>query len=141
MNANSSIAETMVALANDAVALARSVAGCNLDFSEESIRRVEEILGKMHVGLAKANPPREVIEQVCNVYGAYIGEVMRRNEGGDWFLDEKVLPGEKIAALRVGSLQTSPSAKVFKRIMNGPEDDVWFYYRVLSQQFKEINPS
>jgi hypothetical protein len=132
------IAEAMGNYALEAVNLAQAVSKRKLDFSEESVKVVEAILSQLHTELPreKRKPLPEVIDQVCNVYGAYIGEVMRRTMGGEWVLDDKMSPGNKIISLRLGNTQTCPSAKVYKRIMNGSEDDVWFYYRVLVERSK-----
>lgn len=139
MNRTHTFVNAVIAHADEAVALAQNTAGYKLDFSEDSIKFIEEILGRMHTEIreGKANPPTEVIERVCSVYGAYIGEVMRRIIGGEWILDDKVLSGTKILALKCGTMQTSPCAKVYKRILNGPEDDVWFYYKIFVEQSKD----
>ena len=142
MSQTRTIADTMELVAREAASLAQSSAGQKLDFSEESIKIVESILGQLHSEKknAKASPQPEVINRVCHIYGAYIGEVMRRNIGGEWILDDKLARGQKIPAMRKGQMQTSPFAKVYKRIMNGPEDDVWFYYRVFVERCAENIP-
>ena len=132
----------MEVYAKEAVSLSQATMGQKLDFTEESIKTVENILGRYHSEKerAGAHASPKIVDQVCQIYGAYIGEVMRRNYGGEWMLDDTFSPGTKIPALRMNQLQTSPSAKVYKRIMNGSEDDVWFYYQVFIGNFKKTIP-
>jgi hypothetical protein len=127
----------MEASALEAVNLAQATTGRKLDFTLDSIKSVEAILANYHAEKQKANPPAETVDQVCNTFGAYVGEVIRRSVGGEWVWDDKISPREKIPALRIGNIETSPSVKVFKRIMNGSEDDLWFYFRVLVEQVKK----
>src|SRR5208283_4077144 len=118
MNQAPTNGDMMVAYAQNAVNFVQSALHQKLDFSGDSIKTVEEILGRYQAELPRVSPSPETIDQVCNMFGAYIGEVMRRNIGGEWVLDDKISPGSKIISLRVGHLQTFPSSKVYKRIMN-----------------------
>ena len=135
----------MEAYALEAVNLAQTTSQQKLDFSEDSIKTLEKILDAIHKSIPRDVLQKrirgvagsEIVDQVCNTYGAYIGEVMRRNIGGEWMLDDKFSPGRKIVSLRVGHLQTFPTSKVLKRILDGPGDDVWFYYRVFIKQCLE----
>ena len=145
MSQSPTITDTMEAYALEAVNLAQTTSQQKLDFSEDSIKTLEKILDAIHKSIPrdvlqkriKGVAVSEIVDQVCNTYGAYIGEVMRRNIGGEWMLDDKFSPGQKIVSLRVGHLQTFPSSKVLKRILDGPGDDVWFYYRVFVEQCLE----
>jgi hypothetical protein len=146
MGQSPTITDTMEAHALEAVNLAQATAQQKLDFSEDSIKAVEKVLDGLHKSIprdlqkidSKGVAGHEVADWVSNLYGAYIGEVMRRNIGGDWVVDDKMSPGTKIISFRIGHLQTCPSAKVYKRIINGSEDDVWFYYRVLIERHRKM---
>ena len=134
MNPAPTNGDTMAAYAQGAVNFVQSSLHQRLDFSEDSIKTVEEILGRYQSELPRASPTPETIDLVCNIFGAYIGEVMRRNVGGEWVLDDRLTPGSQTISLLVGHMQTMPSAKVCKRIMNGAEDDVCFYYRCFTEE-------
>lgn len=43
----------------------------------------------------------------------------------------EIAPGETVISLRKGEQRIFPPAKVQKRLVNGSEDNVWFYYQVL----------
>lgn len=69
------------------------------------------------------------------MFGGYVGEVIRRKSGGSWEIDSTIAPGEFVYALRVGTAQLFPPAKVHKRIVNGAEDNIVQYYAVLKQRY------
>lgn len=117
--------------------------GKKLDLSEESLKEVEEILEMYHNDVPKGfinklfrkGPTQEEVIQMAKVWGGYIGEVMRLHIGGKWSLED--LFGEKnVIVLNVGETKIFPVAKAYKRIINGKEDDICFYYEVLKNEVK-----
>jgi hypothetical protein len=70
------------------------------------------------------------------MYGGYIGEVFRRVGGGEWSFDEEAGPGQNYVCLRNGDQRIWPPSKVYKRITNGSEDNVWFYSRAVMEDWK-----
>ena len=60
---------------------------------------------------------------------------MRKNFGGDWSIKNLLNQGN-IVLLTIGDTELSPVAKVYKRLTNGPEDNVWHYYQWLEKQLK-----
>ncbi len=137
-----SVEDMMKAYSEDAIELARKL-GHELDCSEDSLKKVETILEMYNKEipkgfikrLLKKCPTQQEIIQMSKVWGGYIGEVIRNKFGGQWTFED--LFGEKnIAVLSVGETQLFPVAKAYKRIVNGKEDDIYFYYKVLIQQFQ-----
>jgi len=137
------ITDMMVAYAMDAVDHAQKAFGRNLDYSLASVEAVEEVLAAMYEAkpkgllgrLFKARPSPEVMWSFAKMYGGYVGEVLRRHRGGDWFVDEEIVPGQKTLGLRKGDHRIWPPAKVGKRLVNGPEDNVWHYLQVVSRDW------
>jgi hypothetical protein len=90
------------------------------------------MLGRLHDEMANAQPPEDAIWTFAKAFGSYVGEVLRRHRGGEWgmvSMNGQPFPGlqQKNGAL------CWPWSKVQKRLVNGPEDNVWHYYRVLVQ--------
>jgi len=143
MNARPTINDLMEAYAADAVDHAQTAFGVSLDYSAESIREVEVVLGKLHASLPRGlmryirrAPSAETIETLCKMYGGYIGEVYRRTVGGTWELREDI-PGSEGPVLTVSSAGGNsifPPAKVWNRIHNGAEDDVWLYFQLVTKR-------
>lgn len=89
--------------------------GKNLDFSEKSIIDIEEILdyfwNDMHKGLEE-KPTESEIFSVATVWGAYVGEVMRRKIGDKCiWINETVSDFGEVLHIKVGSKRTFPIKK------------------------------
>ena len=132
------INDMMVAYAADAVDFARSNFDVHLDYSDESVQQVESIAGKLHAANPKGflskifrkGPTDENIEIICKMLGGYIGEIYRRSKGGEWAINEEF----HAIGLLVDETWIFPPAKVYKRLTNGAEDDLWFYFRVMLEE-------
>lgn len=139
------ITDLMQAYAEDAVDLAQERFGIHLDYSEESIAHVEEILNQFHKRipqgffkkLLKRGPPPEVVEQVAKMFGGYLGEVMRRHFGGEWMLDSGIDSEPTITLAFPNESKVFPPGKVYKRLMNGEADGVPFYYHMVKMKAQE----
>jgi hypothetical protein len=137
----------IAALAEVAVEHAQQSFQTKLDYSPESLRLVEEILGKLHSTVPKgffslmlgrkATP--EQVSRMATAYGAYIGEVTRSRWGGEWSM-KSALYAEPTLTLRVHGEEIYPPGKAYKRLINGPEDNVWHYYHVLARDYGENEP-
>ena len=133
----------MQVYAQDAVDLAREQFQINLDFSENSLENVEKILASLHNTLPKGvldklfrrGPSQDQIWEMSKGWGGYIGEVIRRQWGGEWTTETAANPGTVIT-LRVSGSDIFPPVKVYKRLTNGAEDNIWHYYQVLKQDFE-----
>jgi hypothetical protein len=123
-------------LASAAVKDAREENHVNLDFSSESIEKVEQILSNLHDIYVK-NPSSISANGLGSAYGAYIGEVIKRAEpGARWERDDEV-GGEKSYPIiwGAGSGHSYPMAWCYHRIVNGPEDNVWVKYKILREKY------
>ena len=118
-------------LASEAVKDAWKENDAKLDYSVESIKTVEQILGRVHdqyVRDASSVSPKGL----GSAYGAYIGEVIRRSEpGAHWERDDEL--GEKTYPIiwGPGAGHSYPMGWCIRRILNGPEDNVWNKYWAL----------
>jgi len=137
----------MAAYAQDAVGHAEASSGVALDYLLGSIEGVDEMLERLRAALPrgfrkgsgqrfwakllrKAPSPQDV-DQICKMYGGYLGEVIRKAGGGEWTLDTEVVPGQNTICLREGDRRIWPVDKVQKRLLNGSEDSVWVYSQVV----------
>src|SRR5215467_2076495 len=112
------VADMMEAYALDAVDHARSAKGVELDFSIESVRHVESILEMMYDSKPKGflsklfsqGPSQQKIDTFSKMYGAYIGEVLRRCSGGEWTLDYEFAAPATTVCLKKGESRLWPPA-------------------------------
>lgn len=144
MDSKPTVADMMAAYAQDAVDHAQASSGIALDFSQESIERVEDILEQLHSSLPRGilaklfgrGPSRQDIETMAKMYGGYIGEVWRRTTGGEWSFDTETVPGHQSICFTKADYRVWPVAKVYKRITVGSGDNVWWFSRVLLQRWQ-----
>ena len=133
--------DMMAAYAEDAVDFAKNNFKLALDYSDSSVELVESMAAQLYdtvprgmiSRLFRKGPSAEDIDQVCKMLGEYIGEVIRKQNGGEWSFNEAVVPGSLIIELRIGETQIFPPSKVSKRLANGSEDNLYSYYKVVTQ--------
>lgn len=76
--------DLMQATATDAKNYAKEEHQLTLDNSVASIMQVDQMLAELHSREQKQAHSAELIFTLCNMLGAYIGEVFVNNVGGQW---------------------------------------------------------
>ena len=116
------------AYALDAIDLAKKNFGVTLDGTDESIAQVESVFVTLHQAMAQ-KPPAEVIWTFAKTFGSYTGEVFRKHHGGEW--GRLSQEGSIVATMRWNGTLFWPFARAHKRIVDGPENNIWHYYQTL----------
>ncbi|HLE41577.1 MAG TPA: hypothetical protein VI956_08730 [Nitrospirota bacterium] len=125
--------EMMTYFAAEAVKDAAKENHVKLDYSVQSIEKVEAVLSKIHEQYLK-DKTSIAVNGLAMAYGAYIGEVIKRTEpDAKWERDHPVA-GEKSYPIHWRGGESFPCGWCFKRITSGPEDNVWHKYQILKQQ-------
>jgi hypothetical protein len=130
-----SLEAMMSAHAETAVRLAADDHGMTLDYSHESIPRLETILA------ARSPVAEGELDAAIRIWGAYFGEVFRRRYAGEWIMAvyprqpgaEPVTPDQDVAmpALDIAGSHIYPLLKVYRRLRIGPTEDLaGFFARV-----------
>jgi hypothetical protein len=140
------VTEMMQAYAADAVDYTRSRHNVDLDYSMQSVQQVERILDTLAdtvprdrlSKLLRRGPDPDQMKQLTKMFGGYIGEVFRLQWGGEWTLHSP-LSSEPHIALQIRGNHIFPPDKVYKRIMNGSEDNVWMYAQMLQHALTETS--
>jgi hypothetical protein len=100
----------------------------HLDFSPESVQGLEDLLSKMWDVSQAAAPEQASQSQVGTavaMYGAYLGEVIRRAVGGKW-----VIAGStKRPVLRAGENTIDPYGNINARLLEGPSNNIYAYFK------------
>lgn len=126
------LAGTIVAQSQAAVKTGKLTFDEALDFSSESLEGVERIMNKLHKqakdGPAEHKLTEPQIAALSTMWGIYVGEVIRRYYGGQWALVDGV------PDLALGGKQSSPLAKVRKRIVDGPMENLKYYFQSIMKQ-------
>lgn len=120
------------AYSQDAVDFSAKQFGIKLDWSDASIANVEKALAQMNSSYVSTSPKPtdEQVMSFAKAYGSYVGEVYRRNHGGEWGMVN--LGGGRFPGLRTTSGSSFwPWGRVFNRITKGAEDSIADYYVAL----------
>lgn len=125
-------AETAVEYASDFRAV--------FDYSNESIESLEGILDYYSNDLRQAQPTENQIWSMALFFGAYLGETMLRNGLADKGYEWSVEDGSSYPVLSLASGYTAaPIDKVYKRFVNGAEDNVVSFYSYGMEEFCGID--
>lgn len=116
------------------VSMARSVSGVELDYSVESL----EVLDGIIEGLRREGVVEEQMGETLFAFGCYLGEVFVRQAGGRWCLAEGT-PMEGVTGfpliIQLGSSSyCNPIGKAFKRLREGNEHNLPYFFRVFTSE-------
>ena len=117
-------------LAEKAIEVAGNM-GTELDYSAASIKDLEALLTMVYGRIDAEGFSQDDLWTIACLFGSYLGETMLRNgladAGFDWQEDTD---GEPILVRggSVFSLRMVPINKVFKRLVNGPDDEIVSFY-------------
>lgn len=132
----------MTSLSTQAVGLAKSSYGITLDYSPDSVKSVEKLLAVKY-DLQKTQPMSEAeMADTAHMFGAYIGEVMKRMRPGHWARDSALGKDTLPFTFSDSREQSFPCAWVYHRLKNGEEDNVWtkFYFSTQPGGLKQYFP-
>jgi len=118
--------------ADEAVQSADRVDHKTLDFSVGSLTWIDETLGAFH----NDGTHSDQIAETLFTFGAYVGEVMVRNNPGGRWVDPPadVAPlagGWPLVQLQNGQL-VNPIGKAFKRVDLGDTENIPYFYSVFT---------
>jgi hypothetical protein len=118
------------ALAQRIVEVALSVDGVKLDYSPQSLQKVDEIVLRFR----KDGQTFEHVGETVFLLGCYVGEVLIRNVGGSWQLPDD--HARKIGFEMMGVRTTkggfwNPIGKTIRLLEKGEEESVQYFFQVV----------
>lgn len=117
--------------AADIVAAAAQISGVQLDYTPESLALVDAIFDDFR---ADGVTSEQLAETIFS-FGCYVGEVLTRHAGGRWRAtaeDEQAIVGWPMVVELSEHRWCNPIGKAFKRLENGPEDSLRYFYTVFA---------
>ncbi len=124
-----SLNEMMRDGAEKAVNRARTRYEVTLDFTPASLLGVDAVLTRIHQEFVAA--PRLVdVNSLAFVFGAYIGETIRRNHSDCSWERNHVGGGENSYPLHWSEATCFPIGWCVRRIHNGEDESVWMNYEM-----------
>lgn len=113
--------------AADIVVLVRGRTGCELDYTVESLRLVDQSIEGLR---REGRPVADVAETLVGI-GAYVGEVLVRQAHARWVdftPHERALFGHAFGVRTPDGQVWNPLGKAFKRYANGMEHSLYLFY-------------
>jgi hypothetical protein len=118
----------MEGYAQAASEFARSEFKQNLDFSSESIDSLDDIL--VRVG----ESPELDMDFEVRLWGAYLGEVLRRRYAGTWEMTQYPGGVAAVPAVELRGSRLFPLMKVFRRLSEGEEEDLRTFFSMVTER-------
>ena len=115
----SDVNEEMKSTAFFAIKSAKERFGQDLDYSTQSITRLENLLGHIYWGFSnhtKDEGENGVIFNTAIIWGSYLGEYMRLIWGGKWIVRGGVDP-----IISIDNIEFSPISMVYQKITSQPD--------------------
>lgn len=117
----------MQASADDAVKVSVEEFSVDLDFSGESVALVDHVLLSFIDKYRDKALEDSAVFTLCNIFGAYIGEVFRRIAGGNWRYDQSN-PNAPFVVLDVGDKSYAFAGICYERLVNDSQISVKAYF-------------
>lgn len=119
--------ELMQDSAKNAVITTREEFGINLDHSPQSIKLIDEVILKWIERYRDRALEDKAVFTLCNIYGAYIGEVFKSIVGGQWTYDESN-PEAPHILFEYGIHSYAFAGICYQRLVHDSQISVDFYF-------------
>lgn len=119
--------------AEEFVVFAQERYDVELDWSQVSIKYLDDIVNELHTTFVAEQPDPQLVSPIARSLGCYVAEVYRIFHGGQWGwinLESGSFPGVRSEA---GALFL-PLKKAHDRIIIGDGADIWEYFQLLTEQ-------
>ncbi|WP_133470904.1 hypothetical protein [Paraglaciecola marina] len=121
------LAKLMLDSAQNAVTTTQEEFKLTLDFSEESINLVDDVI-LAWLGRYKDQALEEnAVFTICNIYGAYVGEIFKEKIGGDWTYDESN-PDAPYVVLSYAGSSYAFAGVCYQRLVNDSNISIKNYF-------------
>jgi len=122
--------DSMRHVADIFVAAVRASGECGLDYTPESVFRLDDLIDKFW----GPKPEHATYEAMVPAIGAYLGEVLVDATAAQW-----VRTPDGQMAVQLGAISAFPMNKVGKRFDRGREHSITQFYREISQHWSSGN--
>ena len=118
----------MEGYAQAAAALGSAEFHQKLDFTSESIDRLDDIL------VMVSEMPDADLDFQVRLWGSYLGEVLRRRYTGNWEMTQYPGGGVAVPAVELRGSRVFPLMKVFRRLTEGEEEDLTAFFTMITDR-------
>jgi hypothetical protein len=121
------LTDLMIDSAQNAVITTQEEFNLTLDGTEQSIEMVDNVLLNWLERYKGQVLPENAVFTICNIYGAYIGEIFRNKVGGNWAYDESDIDAPYVVLDYAGSTYAFAGI-CYQRLVNDSQISVRSYY-------------
>jgi hypothetical protein len=121
----SELVDQLKADALEAQKFARKHLVVELDFTPQSLSELDDQFDLVEYAIPGGKSPAN-IDLLAKIWGAYLGEYLRRELGGEWFAQDGE-DGPRIG-LRLAHETVFPHEQVRRRLTGGPEHNLCDYF-------------
>ncbi len=125
------VADEMRSRARQAVSTAAHDYRISLNFSPESVEKVEEILGKIHDRHIRSPLADSELAKESLKWGAYIGEVIKTVRPCQWAVDSEGNGAGSLPVVYQDKSEVFPILWCHERITIGDDENVWHKFLIL----------
>ncbi|MBT1452000.1 hypothetical protein KJ365_13990 [Glaciecola sp. XM2] len=114
--------------AEDAVKTSQEQFGISLDYSAASIDQVDATITRFVKEFPSQSLENKAIFTICNMYGAYIGEVFKELAGGQWHYDTSA-PEAPTIFLKIKDKSYAFAGVCYDKLVKNPDIQVGEYFQ------------
>lgn len=114
--------------AKDAVVTAADEFDIVLDHSPASVALVDDVLLRFVERYHDLALEDEAVFTICNIFGAYVGEILKTQLDGQWIYDQSN-PKAPAVFLQVGENTYAFAGICYERLVNDTQISVFSYYQ------------
>lgn len=122
--------------ATDAVQSAQEMFGITLNYDAASIALVDEVLIRVVQTYKDKALEDSAVFTLCNIYGAYLGEVFKTLAGGQWRYDQSE-PDAPFVVLDVADRSYAFAGICYERLVNDTTISVRAYFELALEHQKQ----
>ena len=100
-----------------------------LKFDDESIAKLEMLLGRINEFIKQNNVPGEIVSKMAVTYGVYLGETMLRCYAAEHGYGWEVINGEPVL-YKDDANKIMPVTQVHKRLSRDITENVYNFYNI-----------
>jgi hypothetical protein len=113
--------------AHNAIVATREEFGIELDNSVDSVALVDEVILKWLERYKDKSLENNAVFTLCNLYGAYVGEIFRKLVGGHWHYDQSN-PDTPYVVLEYAGHTYAFAGICYQRLVNDSQISVKNYF-------------
>ncbi|WP_158968357.1 hypothetical protein [Paraglaciecola sp. L3A3] len=121
------LASLMADSAQNAITTTKEEFNLTLDGSEQTLDLVDDVILSWLDKYKAIVLEEDAVFTICNIYGAYVGEIFRKNIGGDWKYDESD-PDAPYVVLSYADRTYAFAGVCYQRLVNDSQVSLKQYY-------------